>query len=131
MDQDYFLINMWGKVEGWLILPGCRIDRLKVRDMIGRLEEDHINAYNLAAAIKSINGVEVNKHEIDTNIIIIKVNIQNCTAEDIAGLLTESGVLAHAITKEKIRFVTHKYVSSDDIEYSIECIKKVLTNYLK
>lgn len=98
---------------------------IALKDMVGRLEEDHINAHNLAAGIKSISGIEVNEHEINTNIVIINVNTRNYTAEDITGLLAECGILAHAITKGKIRFVTHKYVSSDDIEYTIECFKKV------
>ena len=45
--------------------------------------------------------------------------------------LSKEGILAFNISKEKIRFVTHYGIYEDDIQYSVEAIRKVLLKNLK
>jgi threonine aldolase len=44
--------------------------------------------------------------------------------------LNKAGVLAFNISKEKIRFVTHYGINTDDINYSIEQIGLILKKNL-
>ena len=95
---------------------------------IDRLEEDHKNAKLLAEGIESYD-LPINVHKPETNIVIVELK-KNVRIFKIVNTLGKEGILAFKISKEKIRFVTHYGIFEDDIQYSIEKISNVLTNYL-
>jgi len=95
---------------------------------INRLEEDHKNAKLLAEGIESYD-LPINVHKPETNIVIVELK-KKVHIFKIVNTLRKDGILAFNISKEKIRFVTHYGIFEDDIQYSIEKISNVLTNYL-
>ena len=98
------------------------------QNWIKRLEEDHKNAKLLAEGIESYD-LPIKVHKPETNIVIVELK-KNVRIFKIVNTLGKEGILAFNINKEKIRFVTHYGIYEDDIQYSIEKISNVLTNYL-
>lgn len=84
-------------------------------DRIGDLEEDHDKARRLAAGLADL-GWEVDTPE--TNIVVARVADISVTLES----LTAIGVLAMS-TGTRVRFVTHKDLSVDDIDEALMRIK--------
>jgi len=95
---------------------------------IKRLDEDHKNAKLLAHGLKIFN-LPIKVHPTDTNIVIIEM-LEKVRILKIITALSKAGILAFNISKEKIRFVTHYGINTDDIDYSIEQIGLILKKNL-
>jgi threonine aldolase len=95
---------------------------------IKRLDEDHKNAKQLAQGLKNFN-LPIKVHPTDTNIVIIEM-LEKVRILKLITALNKAGVLAFNISKEKIRFVTHYGITTDDINYSIEQIGLILKKNL-
>ncbi len=88
-----------------------------------RLTQDHENAKNLAVRIAELSIVEVEPQNVQTNIIMIKVNLM--PAEQLIEKLKSQGVLALAESSDKIRMVTNLHISKKDIDYTVSAFKKI------
>jgi threonine aldolase len=75
--------------------------------MIARLGEDHANARLLSSALEGREGVATVPAE--TNIVVARLTGR--TAPDLVGALKARGVLASAMDRDTLRFVTHHDVS--------------------
>ncbi len=83
---------------------------------VDRLAEDHENARRLGAAIREIDGLELYPPEIDTNIVIFKVDPRLGTAAEFAARLKAQGLLMFDVAPQLIRAVTHLDVNGRDVE---------------
>ncbi len=90
---------------------------------IGRLEEDHRHARQIAAALaeKDFTGHIL---PVDTNIILFRVAPSH-DAPTLAARFKEQGVLVIAISPREIRLVTHLDVSPAGVDHTIGVIKKI------
>ena len=95
---------------------------------INRLADDHKNARLLSEGLKNLN-FPIKIHPTDTSIVILEM-LEKVRILKIITALNKAGVLAFNISKEKIRFVTHYSIDTDDINYSIEQIGIILKQYL-
>ncbi|WP_352419411.1 low-specificity L-threonine aldolase [Proteiniborus sp.] len=95
-------------------------------NMIERLSEDHENAKLLAKGLKDISGIEVNVDNVQSNILMMDITTSKYDSYSLVSKLKEEGILVSDINSSRIRFVTHKYISKDDIDYTMSLIKKVL-----
>jgi len=98
------------------------------QNWIKRLEEDHKIAKILAEGIESYD-LPIKVHKPETNIVIVEL-LKNSGIFKIITELGKEGIRSFNISKEKIRFVTHYGIDEDDIQYSIQKIGKVLSNFL-
>jgi threonine aldolase len=98
------------------------------QNWINRLEEDHKNAKMLAEGIDSYN-LPISIHKPETNIVIVEL-MKKTHIFKIVTELGKEGIKSFNISKEKIRFVTHYGINEDDIQYSIQKIGDVLSNFL-
>ncbi len=98
------------------------------QNWIKRLEEDHKNAKQFAEGIESYD-LPIKVHKPETNIVIVEL-LKNSRIFKIITELGKEGIRSFNISKEKIRFVTHYGIDEDDIQYSIQKIGKVLSNFL-
>lgn len=87
-----------------------------------RLGEDHRNAKLLEQAVRDSEGLALAVSSIDTNIVICNVDPKLGTAAQLAGALAEQGVLAIAISKQRVRFVTHLDVSRADCARAADAV---------
>ncbi|MEW6456896.1 MAG: GntG family PLP-dependent aldolase [Acidobacteriota bacterium] len=99
---------------------------IAVEEMVDRLEEDHFLAKKLAEELSHIKSIEIDPEEVKTNIIIFKIKNKTINAPRFVELLKERGVLALNISKEEVRFVTHKDVTIEDVNKAISAIYDIL-----
>ena len=90
-----------------------------------RLPEDHANAQVLADAVRSSAGLSLQPEQVDTNIVIFRVDPSLGTAADFARDLLARGVAALSISPTHIRLVTHLDVSKQDCRVASETIRQL------
>jgi len=91
---------------------------------VERLAEDHENAQTLAGAIRSIDGLDL-VYEVETNIIIFKVDEKFDTVEGFLGRLSRHGILATAFGPAWVRMVTHLDVSAADAAAAADVLRSM------
>jgi len=89
-----------------------------LRDGPQRLVEDHVNARRLADGIAELTPAAVDPLGVETNIVFADAAKIGLTPLEARDRLGEEGVLA-TIVAGKVRMVTHRDVSSADIEGAI------------
>lgn len=90
-----------------------------------RLVEDHANAQCIAAAIRQIDGLTLQPDQVDTNIVIFRVDPSLGSAAEFVTALKEVGVLMIAIGPTQVRAVTHLDVSREDCERAASQLNEV------
>ncbi|MFA0084809.1 low-specificity L-threonine aldolase [Vibrio sp. 10N.261.51.F12] len=87
--------------------------KLALTEQVEQLRVDHANAKKLAYGLNDINGFSVNADFVETNIVFAKL-CDTVDIDAIADTLAKDGI---TITPSNpIRFVTHKDISSNDID---------------
>lgn len=87
-----------------------------------RLKEDHANAQRLAAGIRRIDGLELWPPQVDTNIVIFRVDGRIGTAAELSSRLEQRGLLINDIGPRALRAVTHLDVSEADVDRALEIL---------
>ncbi len=98
-----------------------------LESMVDRLAEDHANARRLAEGIAEVvpDGA-IDLERVQTNMVFFDTTSVNSSPAAFADALKTEGVLAGAASSTAVRFVTHKDVSSDDIEKAVEVFRRVV-----
>lgn len=94
--------------------------------MVDRLAEDHANAMALAEGLADIQGLRVELHRVQTNIVLVDITAIDMDAASLVEMLQKRGIGASAFGSHLIRFVTHKDISRGDIEYVINMAKIII-----
>lgn len=92
--------------------------------MIDRLEEDHKNAKVLAEGLANL-GMEIDMETVQTNIVFFKVPPSLMDATKLTEGLKAAGVLIGTPKGNRIRVVTHKDISMEDISETLKCFRRV------
>lgn len=97
---------------------------LALRDGPARLADDHRRARRLGEALAARPDVELDPATIETNIGIFRVRRRDSgdrePAPRWAAAAEAAGVRLSAIDGERVRFVTHRDLTDDDIEAALE-----------
>ena len=94
--------------------------------MVDRLREDHANARALADGLTEMPGIDIDLKRVQTNIVIFAVRSSRLDAASLVRGLAARGVLAHQISPDSIRLVTHKDVNREDILAALDAARAVL-----
>lgn len=97
---------------------------------LSRLGEDHRNAKKLAAALAEMPGIEVDPQEVESNIIMIRIQEPAPNAEELCSRLERLSVRLDPMDRDMIRLVTHLDVSSEDIDRAIQAFEQALGSSL-
>jgi threonine aldolase len=92
---------------------------------IDRLADDHATARILADAVRQCEGLSLEPEQIDTNMVIFRVDPALGTAADIVESLRQRGVLVLATSSTKIRAVTHLDVDEAQVRRAGQIIQQV------
>jgi len=92
--------------------------------MVNRLAEDHTNAKRLAQGLARIKGITLYQDDVPTNIVMFALSPELSTSEFIEALL-KSGVKVSSRGGNLFRAVTHRMISSSDIDEAVTLIKTV------
>ena len=96
-----------------------------LEQIAGRMAEDHARAKQLAQGLAEIPGVEVSP--VTTNILYFGLADEvSKTPDEIVSGLKERGVLLLSRIGGRFRAVTHYWISDEDVERTIEAVRKVV-----
>jgi threonine aldolase len=90
-----------------------------------RLREDHANAQLIAAAITESEGLDLDPEQVDTNIVIFRVDPRKGSAAEFVAALAEQGVLMLPFGPHHVRAVTHLDVRESEVLRAAESIKRL------
>ncbi|MDR7415419.1 MAG: GntG family PLP-dependent aldolase [Armatimonadota bacterium] len=93
-----------------------------LQEMVDRLAEDHRRAKALARGLSRLPGVEVDPDQVDTNIVLVRVEGD---ARALVARLAAQGVLCFALSPHEIRLVTHRHISDEDVAWAVEAFRRV------
>jgi threonine aldolase len=108
------------------ILAGAALFALD--NHLERLQEDHDNAKKLAFGLNSIDGISCDAETTDTNLVFFDITKMLGDGASLCRKLRERGVLAEALDSQRIRFVTHLDVTSDEVERAIQITADICTH---
>jgi threonine aldolase len=92
--------------------------------MVDRLREDHTNAQRLAQGLANITGISLERNDIPTNIVMFALSPELSVRGFIEGL-EKVGVKIGLRGRNLFRAVTHRMVSSVDIDEAISRIENI------
>ncbi len=96
-----------------------------LKEMTGRLEEDHENARYLLKRLKEVEGIEVYEDRTQINMVFYRLNGFKLSVEELVKYLLEKNIVINGLDNGIMRFVTHYYVTKDDIDTLIDTLKAV------
>ena len=88
---------------------------------VDRLEEDHMRAERLAAALSDIDGISVHPCPMRTNMVFISMDPSR--QKGLAAFMRDQGILM-TVEDGPIRIVTHLDISDPDISKTVEAFKR-------
>jgi len=94
--------------------------------MIDRLADDHANARRLAETIHEVRPDIIDLDLVQTNIIYLDTEPLGLPAADLAAGLAQRGVRALASAAHRLRLVTHRDVTADQLERALPAITDTL-----
>jgi len=94
--------------------------------MIDRLADDHRNARRLAEALSGLSGLSLDLSRVETNMVYVDTAGTGLPASHLSELLKESGVMTSVPGPSTLRFVTHRHITSSDIDEAVIRIREVL-----
>jgi threonine aldolase len=95
--------------------------------MVDRLAEDHANAKRLAFGLAKVRGIGISPEKVQTNIVMFTPPAgMDCSV--LLKKLADSGIKCSRGIGQNIRAVTHRHISADDINETIQRVKMILTN---
>lgn len=93
---------------------------------IARLEEDHRKAKKLAEGLAGMPHVRIRPEEVETNILFFDIAKPEWTAQQVAAVCREKGLLIHPTAKTRIRCVTHLNVSPGQIDQALAILQSAI-----
>lgn len=97
-----------------------------LKEMRGRISEDHENARRLANGIAAIDARLVNIGYVQTNIVNVDFSHSDKPLAYIVSELARRGVKIKPLGAAHCRMVTHYGLSAEDIDFAIEAMREVL-----
>lgn len=108
---------------GYLAAAGI----VALEKMVGRLNEDHDNLQTLAKGLSEIKGIKVNLRQAEINMVFADIEGTGLEQQYIIDKLLEKGIKANDGREGNfIRFVTNYWVSAEDIEYVLACMREIV-----
>jgi threonine aldolase len=95
--------------------------------MVERIREDHQRAYRLARELSTISGIKLDKDMPETNMVfLLFTDKTKKNVKEILALLKEKEIRVGLVGENRIRMVTHYWISDADIETTIQAFKEIL-----
>jgi threonine aldolase len=101
--------------------------RVALETGIQRLAEDHANARRLAEGLAEVDEGCVDTAAVETNMVYLDLRPFSKHAPEVSEALASEGVLTVGFPGRTIRLVTHRDVSTADIDEALSKLRRVLT----
>ena len=99
--------------------------KLALTEMTKRLQDDHDNAAYLLEELSKIKGITVLPERQQINMVFFSLDGYSLSAEELVTYLTKNGVAVNGAENGIMRFVTHRYVSREEIDRVVGLMKEV------
>ena len=96
-----------------------------LQNNIDRLADDHAAAAEIADAVARTEGLSLDPSNVDTNIVIYRVDSQVANASEFCAAAHERGVWLLPFSQVHVRAVTHLHISRDDAKTAGQIIGEV------
>jgi threonine aldolase len=96
--------------------------------MIDRMADDHRNARRLAEGLATCRGVDVNLDEVDTNIVLARIDRSLIPVGDFVRRLEDKDILIMEFTvvlPDTVRLVLHHDIGPDEVDRTIETVAAI------
>jgi len=93
--------------------------------MVDRLAEDHANAQLLEAELIKTRGVSVEPVAARTNMLNIDVSGLGLTTAQFMEALTRYNIKANGRPPTRVRFVTHRHITRQDVAAVIKAVRQI------
>lgn len=93
---------------------------VSLNKMVDRLRVDHENARRLASGLSKIPGLSVDLDAVQTNILFVDATRTRRDARELAVEWSKAGIRASALDARRIRFVTHRHITKEDVDWTLE-----------
>lgn len=98
-----------------------------LKEMTGRLREDHENALVLGSELSKFPGIRVNLEDIHMNMVFFNMENTGYDEDKLIEDFYKKGIKINGSEDGMMRFVTNHGVSRDDIDYIIQSMKESLS----
>lgn len=105
------------------ILAAAGIVALK--KMTKRLKEDHENAAYMVERLMEVKGLEVYKERQQISMVFFQLKDYPLDSAALVKYMAENGVIINGEDNGIMRYVTHAYVSREEIDKVVDLMKKV------
>ena len=99
---------------------------IALEQMPARLAEDHQNARLLADLLHEMPGLSVDPGRVHTNILMAGIAREGMDSDALVRRLKQDGVLVSGLDPARIRLVTHKDVSREQIHEAAKIFRRAL-----
>lgn len=100
-----------------------------LRDMRGRLREDHKRARRLAAGLSGIDASLVDLSIVDSNTVRLELGELGIRAEDLVEKLLDYRIKIKAIGDYRCRMICHIDTSEEDVDYAVAAIGAIVAGH--
>lgn len=125
VEAEYYRKSYGGALHQSGVLAAAALHG--IRHHVDRLAEDHRRARHLAMRLSDAAGVR-EVWPVDSNIVIVETMADGPSAERVVAALAEHGVLALAISRRRVRFVTHLDVDDADVAVAADAMERVMAD---
>jgi threonine aldolase len=94
--------------------------------MTSRLSEDHATARRLAGGLRQLPGIALDPPDVATNIVMFRVVDDRYTWRSFIAAAADRGVCLAELGHGRIRAVTHRGVTTADVDRALDAIAAVL-----
>ena len=99
---------------------------VSLEEMTKRLKEDHDNAKLLAEELNKIPEIHVDLHNLKINMVFFSFKDKNINTKNLVQYFLENNIKINDVENGLMRFVTHYWVTKDDVYRIIEVLKTFL-----
>ncbi|MCR1950885.1 low-specificity L-threonine aldolase [Clostridium sp. DSM 100503] len=97
-----------------------------LNDMSKRLEDDHENAKLLASELNKIPELSVNLDNVKINMVFFSFKNSNIDTKALVNYFLENNIKINDVENGQMRFVTHYWVTKEDISKIVDTLKTYL-----
>ena len=99
---------------------------IALKEMIPQLKIDHKNAIVLGAELSKIPGIVVNKEDTHINMVFFDMKNTGFNTDKLVEEFYNRGIKINGEEDGLMRFVTHNWISKENIKFVIDSFKEVL-----
>jgi len=95
-----------------------------LEQMVDRLADDHRAARGLAEALAGLSGLRIDASRVQSN--MVRIDLEHRDARPLAATLARRGVRVSTPGPRRLRIVTHRHVTSEDIPLVVDAFRWAL-----